>query len=90
VSISSKTMSIVFLVVGVLLVAYLTLLLTMSPDAGARGGESGNESSNDEISNDETSNDEISNSEISNGKDSNGEILHKDGEVIRKEQFKRH
>ena len=73
-------MSIVFLVVGVLLVAYLTLLLTMAPDAGARGEDSGNESSNDEISN----------AEISNGKDANGEILHKDGEVIRKEQFKRH
>jgi hypothetical protein len=98
-------MSIVFLVVGVLLVAYLTLQLTMSPDAGARGEDSGNESSNAEISNGKDSNGEISNGEISDGEipdgkdangeisdgnDANGEILRPDGEVIRKEQFKRH
>ena len=73
-------MSIVFLVVGVLLVAYLTLLLTMPPDAGATGGVSGIEPSNGKASK----------SEISNGKGSDDEVLHPDGELIRKEQFKRH
>jgi hypothetical protein len=72
--------SIGFLVIGVVLGAYLTLLVIFSPDVSARGGGSGIEASNGKSFQ----------GEISNGKDSNGEILHKDGEVIRKEQFKRH
>jgi hypothetical protein len=78
-------MSVAFLVVGVLLVAYLTLMTTMASDVSARGGRSGIEASDGQ-----SSNGEISNGEISNGEDSNGEILHPNGEVLRKEQFKRH
>ena len=84
-------MSIVLMVIGVVLVAYLTLLVKMSPDVSATGEASKGEISNGEISNGEISNGEISNGEISNGKDSNGEILRKDGDIIRKEQLnKRH
>ncbi len=79
VGISRKTMSIALLVIGVVLAAYLTLLMIMSPDVSARGEDSKIEASDGEISQ----------AEISNGKDSNGEILRKDGDVIRKEQFKR-
>jgi hypothetical protein len=83
-------MSIVLLVTGIVLAAYLTLLVMMSPDVSARGEGSGIEASDDEISQAEISQAEISNGKDSNGKDSNGEILRKDGDVIRKEQFKRH
>ena len=73
-------MSIVFIVMGVVLVAYLTLMVIVSPDVSATGEGSGIEASDGKSSQGESS----------KAKDSNGEILHPNGEVIRKEQFKRH
>ena len=68
-----KTMGIVFLVIGALLVAYLTLTMAMASDVGAEGGGSGSKASEGEITN----------AEITGG----GGY---DGEILRKEQFKRH
>jgi hypothetical protein len=73
-------MSIVFIVLGVVLVAYLTLMVIGSPDVSATGEASGLEASDGKSSQGESS----------NAKDSSGEILHPNGEKLRKEQFKRH
>jgi hypothetical protein len=85
VGISSKTMRIVLMVIGVVLVAYLTLMVMVSPDVSATGEGSGIEASNGKSSQGESSQ-----GESSNAKDSSGEILHPNGDVIRKEQFKQH
>ena len=77
--VSRKTMGILFLVIGALLVAYLSLMMiVMASDVGARGGDSGSKASQGEITNAE-----ITNSEITDGGGYKGEIM-------RKEQFKRH
>jgi hypothetical protein len=73
-------MSIFLMVIGVVLVAYLTLMVIVSPDVSATGEGSGIKASDGKSSQGESS----------NAKDSNGEILHPNGDVIRKEQFKRH